>query len=80
MLNYAVDVNNLSVFKRISYLSELFDMKGFKTFQNETRKRLKDKYTYFSQFDQKKGKYLSRWKLCLNVDEKTLFSIIQKEY
>ena len=80
MLDYATAVDNLSIFKRISYLSELFEMKGFKTFQKETKKRLKNKYTYLSQFSEKAGKYLSRWKLCLNVDEKTLFSIIEKEY
>jgi predicted transcriptional regulator of viral defense system len=55
-------------------------MKGFKTFQKETEKRLKNKYTYFSPFSEKTGRYLSRWKLCLNVDEKSLFSIIEKEY
>jgi predicted transcriptional regulator of viral defense system len=80
MLDYAIAVDNVSTFKRISYLSEFFEMKGFKTFQKETQKRLKSKYTYLSQDSEKKGKYLSRWKLCLNVDEKTLFSIIQKEY
>lgn len=80
MLDYAIAVDNVSIFKRISYLSELFGMKGFKTFQKETEKRLKSKYTYLSQFSGKTGKYISRWKLCLNVDEKTLFSIIQKEY
>jgi len=55
-------------------------MKGFKTFQKETKKRLKNKYTDLSQYSEKTGKYLSRWKLCLNVDEKTLFSIIEKGY
>jgi len=80
LIDYAIAVDNVSIFKRISYLSELFEMKGFKTFQKETGKRLKRKYTYLSQFSEKTGKYLSRWKLCLNVDEKTLFSIIQKEY
>lgn len=80
MLDYAIAVDNVSIFKRISYLSELFGMKGFKIFQKETEKRLKSKYTYLSQFSEKTGKYISRWKLCLNVDEKTLFSIIQKEY
>ena len=80
MLDYAIAVDNASIFKKISYLSELFEMKGFKTFQKETEKRLKSKYTYLSQFSEKTGKYISRWKLCLNVDEKTLFSIIQKEY
>ena len=80
LLISAMAVDNVSIFKRISYLSELFEMKGFKLFQKETRKRLKDKYTYLSPFSEKSGKYLSRWKLCLNVDEKTLFSIIHKGY
>jgi len=80
VLEYAIAVDNLSIFKRISYLSELFEMKGFTTFQKETKKRLKNKYTYLSQFSGKNGKYLSRWKLCLNVDEEMLFSIIEKEY
>jgi len=80
LLEYAIAVDNLSVLKRIAYLSELFEMKGFSNFQKETRKRLKNKYTFFSPFDIKKGKFLSRWKLCLNIDEETLFSIINKEY
>lgn len=80
LLDYAVDVNNLSVFKRISYLSELFGMKGFKTFQKETQSRLKDKYTCLSPGGRKTGKHLSKWKLCLNVDEETLLSMVKKEY
>jgi len=80
LLEYAIAVDNLSVLKRIAYLSELFEMKGFSNFQKETRKRLKNKYTFFSPFDIKKGKFLSRWKLCLNIYEETLFSIINKEY
>ena len=80
MLEYAIAVDNLSVLKRISYLSELFEMKGFKTFHKETAKRLKNRYTYLSPLSEKTGRYLSRWKLCLNVNEKTLFSIIEKEY
>jgi len=80
LLKYAVAMGNLTILKRISYLSELFEMKGFKTIQKETRKRLKANYTYFLPFGEKQGKYCSRWKLCLNVDEATLFSIIGKEY
>lgn len=80
LLKYAIAVDNLSVLKRISYLSELFNMKGFNTFRKETGKRLKEKYTFFSPFDIKSGKYISRWKLCMNIDEETLFSIINKEY
>lgn len=80
LLTYAVAVDNLSVFKRISYLSELFGMKGFKTFQKETRHRLKDKYTNLSPGGRKTGKHLSKWKLCLNVDETTLLSMVEKEY
>ena len=80
LLDYANAVDNLSVLKRISYLSELFEMKGFKTIQKETTKRLKAKYTYLQPLGEKQGKYFARWKLCLNVDETTLFSIIGKEY
>lgn len=80
LLNHAIAVDNLSILKRISYLSELFEMKGFKTIHKETKKRLKAKYTYLMPFGEKQGKYLARWKLCLNVDEATLFSIIGKEY
>ncbi|MCF8074770.1 MAG: hypothetical protein K9K87_01180 [Desulfotignum sp.] len=80
MLEYMVAVDNLSVFKRISYLSELFDMKGFKTFQKETRSRLKDKYTSLSPGGRKKGKYLSKWRLCLNVDEEALLSMVINQY
>mgnify|MGYP005844534177 CR=1 FL=1 len=80
LLEYAVVVDNLSVFKRISFLSELFEMKGFKTFHRETGKRLKNKYTLLSPAGGKTGRHLSRWKLCVNVDEKTLFSIIDQAY
>jgi predicted transcriptional regulator of viral defense system len=80
LLEYAIAVDNLSVFKRISYLSELFDMKGFKTFQKETQNRLKNKFTCLSPAGRKTGKYLSKWKLCLNIDEETLLSMVKKEY
>jgi predicted transcriptional regulator of viral defense system len=80
LLAYAVAVDNLSVFKRISYLAELFEMKGFKTFQKETRHRLKEKYTNLSPGGRNTGKHLSKWKLCLNVDEKTVLSMVKKEY
>lgn len=80
LLKYTIAVDNISIFKRIAYLSELFGMKGFDRFQKEAKKRLKDSYTYLAPFSEKKGRYLSRWKLCLNVEEKVLFSIIRKEY
>jgi len=80
LLEYAIAVDNLSVLKRIAYLSELFEMKGFNIFQKETLKRLKNKYTYFSPFDEKKGRCISRWKLCLNINEEILLNIIRKEY
>ncbi len=80
LTEYAIRVNNLTIMKRISYLSELFEFSGYKRFHKETQKRLKDKYTYFSPHDKKEGKFISRWKLCLNIDEKNLFDIVGKMY
>lgn len=80
LTEYAIKVNNLTAMKRISYLAELFEFSGYKRFHRETQKRLKDKYTYFSPFANKDGKYLSRWKLCLNIEPEKIQEIVRKTY
>jgi len=80
LTEYALKVNNLTVMKRISYLAELFEFSGYKRFHQETQKRLKDKYTYFSPFDKKEGKFISRWKLCLNIEPEKILDIVRKTY
>ena len=80
LLEYGLKMNNLSILKRMAFLSELFQMKGFKRFQQEVLKRVNRKYSLIDPFGDDEGKFNSKWRVRLNISKENLLDSIQKIY
>jgi predicted transcriptional regulator of viral defense system len=80
LLEYGLKMNNLSVLKRIGFLSELFQMNGFMRFQQKVLKRVNKKYTLIDPFGEDIGEFIPKWRLRLNITRENLLGIIQKVY
>lgn len=80
LLKYGKQMNNLSVLKRMAYLSELFEMKGFIRFQSEVLKLVNRKYSLLDPSSSDEGIFNSKWHIRVNVPEDKLSSMINKMY
>ena len=80
LLEYGLKMNNLSVLKRMAFLSELFQMKGFTKFQQEVMKRMNQKYTLIDPFGDNTGEFIAKWRVRLNIPKASLLDLIQKIY
>ena len=80
LLEYGLKMNNLSILKRMAFLSELFQMNGFTRFQQEVLKRVNQKYTLIDPFGANEGEFNAKWRVRLNISKDNLLDIIQKIY
>lgn len=80
LLTYGKQMNNLSVLKRLAFLSELFEMKGFAVFQNEVLKMVNKKYTLLDPMGDNDGVFNSKWRIRVNIPKEKLLGIINKIY
>lgn len=80
LLELVKNTGNLSVLKRMAFLSELYEMKGFTKFQNEVLKMMNVKYTIIDPFGENTGEFNSKWRIRLNISKENLLQIIQKTY
>ena len=80
ILNYMKAVNNKAVIKRIGYLSELFNKKGFKQLIEYAKKQKSKNYDLFDVYGYKEGKYDSEWNLILNIEKEDLLEIANSIY
>jgi len=80
LLEYGLKMNNLSILKRMAFLSELFQMKGFTRFQQEVLKRINQKYTLIDPFGENDGEFISKWRVRLNISREDLLGLTQKIY
>ena len=77
---YGFAMGNLALLKRMAFLSELFEMEGFKKFQNTVRKILNNRYSLLDPLGDNTGKYVAKWKIRLNIPKSNLLQIINKMY
>lgn len=77
---YALQLNNNTVIKRVGYLSEILDLPGFEDFRANAHKVLLPKYTILDPTSPKVGAYLSRWKLLLNLSDEEIKAIASVQY
>ncbi len=80
LLEYGLKMNNLSVLKRLGYLSELFGKTRLKSFQAGVIKHLNQKYTLLDPSGQDTGEFLSKWKIRLNIPADKLLDVVKKIY
>jgi len=80
MINYLEAINNKAVIKRIGYLVELFDKKGFKQLIKYAKKQKSKNYDLLDIYGSNEGKYNTEWRLKLNIDKEDLLEIANSIY
>ncbi len=80
LLKYAIQMNNLSVIKRVSYLSALFEIESLGKFREKAQKLINKRYALLDPMGEDSGKFNSSWRLRINIPEEKLLEIIQKMY
>ena len=79
-LKYAVQMNNLSVIKRVGYLSELFEKENMGKFRGKAQMLINNSYSLLDPMGENTGKFDSVWKLRINIPKENLLDIVQKMY
>ena len=80
LLKYAIQMNNLSVIKRVGYLSALFEMGSLGKFREKAQRLINKRYALLDPMGEDTGKFNSSWRLRINIPEEKLLEIIQKMY
>jgi len=80
LLAYGKQMNNISVLKRLAFLSELFEMNTFRVFQTEVQKMVNNRYTLLDPMGEDAGEFISKWKIRVNIPREKLLEIIKKMY
>jgi len=70
LLKYGKQMNNLSILKRIAFLSELFEMEKLYHFRMEVLKMVNNRYTLFDPIGKNNGSFNCKWKIRCNIPEK----------
>ena len=79
-LKYAVQMNNLSVIKRVGYLSELFEKENMGKFRSKAQMLINNSYSLLDPTGEDTGKFNSDWRLRINIPKEKLLDIVQKMY
>jgi predicted transcriptional regulator of viral defense system len=61
-------IHNTAVIKRLGYLIEIMEKKNLKTFNSYAMSKVNQRYSLLDPSGNEEGRYLSKWKLRLNVD------------
>ncbi|MDD2387516.1 MAG: hypothetical protein PHP52_12130 [Bacteroidales bacterium] len=78
--DYCLAANNISVIKRLAYLSELLKKKELNEFVNFALTFVNKRYTLIDPMGNEEGKFNKRWKIRLNVPENDLILIAKSIY
>jgi predicted transcriptional regulator of viral defense system len=80
LLQYGQRMNNLSVLKRMAFLSELFQMKGFSKFRQGVSKIINQKYSLLDPLGTDTGTFDAKWRIRINISKDDLRGIVDKIY
>lgn len=80
MIEYTKAIGNKAVIKRIGYLSEILEKKGFKQFITYAKKQKSKNFDLLDIYGGKTGRYDSEWNLILNIDRGDLVDIANSIY
>ncbi|MEN8228413.1 MAG: hypothetical protein ABFS38_09690 [Bacteroidota bacterium] len=69
LINYGIKMQNLSVLKRMAYLSDKFDLLGLQRFRNTVSRLVNNKYTLLDPTGPDAGPFSSKWKIRNNMIE-----------
>ena len=77
---YGLRMGNIAVLKRMAFLSELFEMEGFRQFQSAVKKVLNTRYSLIDPMGEDTGEIVAKWRIRLNIPKSNLLQIINKMY
>jgi len=77
LINYGERLGNLSVMKRLAFLSELFEMPYYSRFRESITRRMNNRYTILDPTGPDEGEFIKTWKIRLNLSRSQLMDIIQ---
>lgn len=80
LLELGKKTGNLSILKRMAFLSELYEMKGLSKFRDGVLKMMNQKFTLIDPLGENNGEFCSKWKIRMNISKENLLQIIQKNY
>ncbi|MCK4406521.1 MAG: hypothetical protein KAT33_01145 [Bacteroidales bacterium] len=75
LIKYCKAINNVSVIKRLAFLSELLEKPNMEKFIDFAQQTINKDYSLFEIEKKRKGKLNSRWKLIINMDEEEILEI-----
>lgn len=75
LIKYCKAMDNVSVVKRLAFLSEFLEKLNMENFIDFAQKTINKDYSLFEIDGIKKGKLNSRWKLIINMDEAEILEI-----
>jgi predicted transcriptional regulator of viral defense system len=80
MIKYCNAIGNISVVKRIAFLTELLEKPNMKRFLRYAEEEVNPRYVLIDPFGEEKGSFNNKWKLRLNITEEELLDICNKQY
>lgn len=80
LISYCKSVDNISVTKRLGFLSSLFEKTDLTPFIEFARLQVNKKYSLFDPLSPDKGEFISDWKLRLNISKEEILDIANKQY
>lgn len=80
MIKYAEAVNNISVTKRLGFLSELLKKKGMKEFIKYAKTKVNKKYTLIDSAGEDTGEFVADWRIRLNVSRDEIMNLSKEIY
>ena len=80
MIEYCRAINNIAATKRMGFLAELFEKRGFKSFVRFAKSCVKDSNNPFDPQGSDSGSFNAEWKLRMNIPREALLDIANKQY
>lgn len=80
MIKYAEAINNISVIKRLGFLSELLKKQGMKEFIKYAKTKLNKKYTLIDSAGVNNGEFVADWHIRLNVSRDEIMNLSKEMY
>lgn len=80
MVAYCKAIDNITVVKRLAYLTELFGKPNMEYFLEYAKAVRNEKYSPFDPSLPHRGKYLSNWRLIANMSEDEIMEIANPLY
>lgn len=80
MIQYCKAIGNISVVKRLAFLTELLEKPRMTRFLKYAEGEVNPRYILIDPFGEEAGAFNNKWKLRLNITQEELLDICNKQY